>query len=175
MLIVHGTYRFARKCDGYRAGYCNGCEQPRLLHRIRAFVVGHLYGIPLLPMGFWHQWTCASCGKNPALVVRTRRSLVMLLAVLIGLVAALPLTIIAFTDNTPDGRRIGVLGALVGWAVVAALGFVYSRMKPMLSKAEQQARITPTDPARCALCSGELFPTPGGETKCMQCGIARLG
>ena len=74
MLIIHGVYHLWPKRVGFRNDYCLGCDKPRRSFAVRTFDVGHLFWIPILPVGLWKHWKCSECGRDPHVHVRTRRS-----------------------------------------------------------------------------------------------------
>ena len=74
MYIVHGAYHFWPKRVAFRNDYCLGCDKPRLSFAVRTFDVGHVFWIPILPVGFWKHWKCSECGRDPHVHVKTRRS-----------------------------------------------------------------------------------------------------
>src|SRR5438876_1035324 len=65
MLIVYGCYHFARRRIAYRNDYCLRCSSVRRADLYRTFDAGHLFFIPLLPLGRRRRWHCAACGQNP--------------------------------------------------------------------------------------------------------------
>jgi len=87
MLIVYGAHRFKRTRVAYRRDFCLTCEQERIIFWIRSFLVGHLYGIPNLPLWFRKERRCSSCSQDPATRTRTSANLVAVFAALIAVVA----------------------------------------------------------------------------------------
>ena len=65
MLIVHGAYHFRPKRVAFRNDYCISCQAPRRSIAVRTFDVGHIFWIPILPVGFWRHWVCSVCGRKP--------------------------------------------------------------------------------------------------------------
>ena len=65
MLVIFGTYNFAKKPVAYRADYCRSCEGERLTLGVRSFDAFHLFWIPVLPLGFWTRWYCGQCQAHP--------------------------------------------------------------------------------------------------------------
>ena len=74
MFIIHGAYHFWPKPVAFRDDYCLSCQSPRRSIAIRTLDVGHIFWIPVLPVGFWKHWKCISCGKDPHVNPKTRRS-----------------------------------------------------------------------------------------------------
>jgi hypothetical protein len=178
--IVLGVYRFGRKRNGYRAAYCNTCERSQLTHRFLYFAMGYVYWIPLLPLGFWNDWRCAACGKDPAIQYPARRGFVLALALPLG-IFAVPMAIVgiagladAVVHRSSDSLLMGLM-CLAFSALGGALVYAYRRMKPRLSAAQQRALSVPTSDTNCALCSGELHVGAGTAMTCIQCAAERLG
>ncbi len=92
MFIVTGAYHFWPKRVAFRNDYCLSCQAPRRSIAVRTFDVGHLYWIPILPVGFWRHWKCTACNRDPHVSSKTRRSflwaglfcLVAVSAILVG-------------------------------------------------------------------------------------------
>ncbi len=178
MLVVFGVHRFKPKRVAYRNDFCLNCDQPRLAQRIRSFFVGHLYWIPLLPLGFWKEWRCVTCGVDPARRTRTGQTgLVVLLAVLTALVAAI-FTVGAVSEwKNPDGPVFGWVSAAL-WGFAAALIFIHTRMKKTVPWKVARLHVVPSNPNACAFCGGALQITSGDpdpQHHCPVCGVDRLG
>ena len=75
MFIIHGAYHFWPKQDAFRNDYCLSCQAPRRSIAVRSFDVGHIFWIPILPVGFWRHWKCTVCGRDPHRGQKKRRSL----------------------------------------------------------------------------------------------------
>ena len=67
MLIpyIRGTYYWGQKLSACRISHCYHCRRPTIFDGIRAFTVGHLFWIPLIPIGFRTRWFCNHCKKPP--------------------------------------------------------------------------------------------------------------
>lgn len=65
MFIIHGTYHWKRRKTAYRNDACLRCKMFTISEQYRMFDVGHLFGIPLLPLGFRQRWYCADCRNEP--------------------------------------------------------------------------------------------------------------
>jgi hypothetical protein len=74
MFIVYGSYHFWPKKVGFRDGYCLGCQAPRRSIAIRTLDVGHMFWIPILPVGFWKHCKSSMCNRDPHANTKTRRS-----------------------------------------------------------------------------------------------------
>ena len=65
MLILHGHYRFRTRKYSCRNDYCTQCKRTTFTEGFRSFRMLHLFFIPLIPLGFFTDWRCTSCGNNP--------------------------------------------------------------------------------------------------------------
>jgi hypothetical protein len=72
VLIFYGFYRFQQKRVAFRNDYCRSCAQPRRSVQIRSFNAGHIFWIPILPLGYYKRWLSTACGRDPH-VLRGRR------------------------------------------------------------------------------------------------------
>jgi predicted RNA-binding Zn-ribbon protein involved in translation (DUF1610 family) len=177
MIIIYGLYRFAGRRVAYRQDYCLPCEAERVTEQIRSFFVGHLYGIPLLPLGFYREWSCPACGRNPARRVRTSRNLVRVFTVVVGLVAAMVTAAVVVDHSHPD-VGILLLVALGIWGLTGGLIYIERQMmRPAVDRAAELARIQPASVTTCALCSGALQHRQDGRRvvhHCPACKADRL-
>src|ERR1035438_6787107 len=73
MLIVRGAFHFRPKRVAFRDDYCLSCRAPRRAVAVRTFDVGHIFWIPILPVGFWRHWVCSVCGGDPHARSKARR------------------------------------------------------------------------------------------------------
>src|SRR5882672_11632343 len=74
MFIIRGAYHFWPKRVAFRDDYCLTCRAPRRAVAMRTFDVGHVYWVPILPVGFWKHWQCSTCGSDPHKNPKMRRS-----------------------------------------------------------------------------------------------------
>ncbi len=113
MFITYGTYHFRPKRLAFRNDYCLSCGEARRSVQMRTFDVGHIFWIPLLPVGFWKRWICTACGHQPHISPKTRRSFKWA-----GLLVLLFLSAIFWAEPvTPDfvaGSWIFRIGASLG-------------------------------------------------------------
>lgn len=65
VFIIHGVYHFWPKRVAFRNDYCLTCQVPTRSIAIRTFDVGHIFWIPILPVGFWKHWQCGRCDSEP--------------------------------------------------------------------------------------------------------------
>lgn len=174
LLITYGVYRFAPRRVAYRQDYCLVCEAERVSVRIRSFFVGHVYGIPLLPVGFFRQWRCASCGNDPARRARTSRSQVVELAVVVGLLAAIlmAMSVVVGHAHHPD---VGLLGVALGtWALTGMLAFVARRMRPDVDRKARLTTLRQASTLNCPFCQGGLVPKAPQARLGLHCPACRI-
>lgn len=65
MIIFFGTYHWKQKGVGFRPDFCLCCKQETVSVQVRSFDVGHLWWIPIVPLGFRRHWRCSVCAENP--------------------------------------------------------------------------------------------------------------
>ena len=164
MLIIHGTHRIAPRMIAYRNDWCNHCEQPVLARQWRHFYLGHIYWIPLLPLGFYKTWRCAVCAKDPRERVRTSQGIIIA-----GLaVFSLAFVVFLFGPNTGEEAPMiwGMRLLFGGLAVVFALWLI-SRSK----ETPPQRNVEPLTNDSCLMCGGRMTDYP--QWHCVECGLIR--
>jgi hypothetical protein len=164
MLVIHGSYRLARKQVAYRNDWCNHCNKPVLAQQWRSFYVGHLYWIPVLPLGFHKTWLCPMCDNNPRERVRTSSAIIVA-----GLVVFLLVFIIAlFGPNVGEEAPI-VWGMRFGSAGLALVFAAWLRFR--LKASPPQRNVEPLRNDRCLICGGRMTDYP--QWHCVECGLIR--
>ena len=173
MLLIHGVYHFWPKKVGFRNDYCLSCEAPRRSIAVRTFDVGHIFWVPILPVGFWKHWSCSVCRRDPHVNPKTRRSFKW-----IGLVCLLLLS--AMFWSAPSDAGLGVLPWIMrilplGGAVALFIQLMLTPKEPSLR--ERLAAIPPADDAVCPFCSTPLtaagIAAPSSRWSCPACGAER--
>jgi hypothetical protein len=130
------------------------------------FDMGHLFFIPILPMGFRNRWHCTICGSNPHERARTSKVLIGFLAVLVAVMVFLfwlPPLIPASEPATVWGFRFGTLAALAGliyWLRIS---------KPAPDLKEKLAGVQPLPNDKCIYCQGDL----DRDAACPTCKVQR--
>ena len=169
MLIIHGSYHFWPRRVAFRDDYCLRCRAPRRAIALRTFDVGHIFWIPILPVGYWRHWQCTVCGRNPHVNPKTRRP--FLWTGLLGLIA-----ISAIFWAIPADSDFGASG----WAfriaapVAAVLLFIYLLRSPKdPSLRERLAALPPTPDIICPFCSTPLVSGTGERWSCPGCNVVR--
>ena len=167
MLIIHGTYHWKPTTVAFRNDFCRGCEGERLAVRIRTFDMLHIFWVPLIPLGFWKRWFCATCGRQPHQNVKTRRSFKIAGAIAMALIALLFWAVPVEEDPMMYwGMRIG--STIL--SVIAVIAVFRDTKEPAFK--QRLAQVQPYASHICPLCGGELFGLP--DQHCMQCGVARM-
>jgi hypothetical protein len=171
MFIIHGVYRWWPKRVAFRNDYCRSCEAPRRAIATRTFDVGHIFWVPLIPVGFWKHWSCATCRRDPHAATKTRRIFKW-----IGLVCLILLAIMFWTLPDPD---IGVAG--VAWAlrILSTGGAIALLIHLIVTPKDAKLRdlltaIPPASDSICPFCATPLMAgIDGGRWTCPNCGAVR--
>jgi len=167
MLIISGVYRWWPKRVAFRNDYCLTCGAERRSVCIRTFDAGHIFWIPILPVGFWKHWFCTVCGRNPHVLPRTQHSFKW-----VGLIVLTFLSVLFWAAPvTPDfvvGTWIFRLGALVA-AALLLLHLLRTDKDPSLK--EKLATVQPAADTICPYCGTPLIG--GVHWSCPGCGVVR--
>lgn len=168
MLIVYGVYRWQPKRVAFRNDYCLSCGQPRRAVQVRTFNAGHIFWIPILPVGFWKRWVCTACGRDPHVSTKTRRGFkwagVFVLLIFSAVFWAVPVE--------PDS--VALLWAL---RVAAPIGAVLTLMHLFRTEKEPslQSKLATVQPAAdtlCPFCGAPLLMI-SSQCSCPACGAVR--
>jgi hypothetical protein len=167
MFLIHGSYRFWPKLVGFRNDYCLTCRAPRRSIAIRTFDVGHIFWIPILPVGFWKHWQCSNCGKDPHKTTKTRRSFKW-----IGLFLLIVLAVMSWVEPVaPPDEWLGWIFR-IGCPVLAMLLFAnLMRASKELSLSQALKSVEPASDTTCPLCSTPLLAGP--RWSCPGCRVSR--
>jgi hypothetical protein len=170
MLVVHGTYLWARKVVAYRNDYCLACDSQRLAFQHRTFDVLHVFFIPVLPLGLWKRWHCSVCGRDPHASTRTRKSLKWA-GVATLLLMSLSGWAVSPTEKPEDATFIW------GMRIIGPIAFVWAlratlKDPPEVKLAERLRTVAPILDANCPVCQVMLSPTEPA-WQCPQCGMRR--
>jgi hypothetical protein len=152
MFIIHGAYHFRPKPVAFRDDYCLSCQAPRRAIAIQTFDVGHIFWIPVLPVGRWKHWKCIACRKDPHVNPKTRRSLLWA-----GLLCLIAVSVILW--GSPDfepGATVWILRISGPAAAIWLLSHLLRTPKgPTLR--ERLAAIPPAADAICPFCATPLI------------------
>ncbi len=167
MFLIHGSYHFWPKRVGFRNDYCLSCQGPRRAIAIRTLDVGHIFWVPLIPVGRWTHWACTACRRDPHRSPKARRSFKW-----IGLVCLLILSAMFWT--VPIDQSVSVLGWLLRVGPLAgAAALLYQLLgtpkDPSLK--ERLAAIPPASDTVCPFCGTPLLA--GERWSCPACGAKR--
>jgi hypothetical protein len=170
MLILHGRYYWRRKFIAFRNDFCRNCAAPRLAIEQRTLDVLHIFWIPVLPLGRWNRWHCATCGYPTHAPTRTRAFFRWALAAMMASIG------ISGWLFTPSGRtddaivmwtmRIGG----VGFAALATRWALKSRVEPRFE--DELRRVLPNTDTHCPICRLALVEEPEG-WRCSRCRMLR--
>ena len=167
MFIIHGAYHWLPKRVAFRNDYCLSCEAPRRSIRIRTLDVGHIFWIPVLPVGFWKRWLCTVCGRNPHENPQTRRSFKWA-----GLVVLILITVALWAEPVPPDFVIGGWIIRFGAPLAAALTLRHLLRTPKdPSLKERLSTIQPATETICPFCNTQLLLAT--QWSCPACGVVR--
>jgi hypothetical protein len=168
MLLIHGAYHFWPKRVAFRNDYCVSCKAPRRAVAVRTFDVGHIFWIPILPVGFWRHWQCSTCGRKPHAGPKSFRLLkwIALSSLIVASVAfwAFPV------ESNPGSNFISWLfrvGAPIG-ATLLLINLLSPR-----SLREKLATVAAAADAVCPFCATPLVVGTGTRWSCPGCGVVR--
>jgi len=169
MLLVRGSYHLWRKPVAFRDDYCAWCRAPRRSIAIRSFDVGHLFWIPLLPVGYWRHWVCSECGRSPHRNPKFRRYLRW--TSLYSLVSA---SVMFWAMPVDAGFALGSWIARLAAPMGAAAVLVYlvrGLKEPSLRK--RLKAIPPATDSVCPFCAVPLVAGTGSRLSCPDCNAVR--
>jgi hypothetical protein len=169
MYLIHGVYHWWPKRVGFRNDYCRSCEGPRRAIATRTFDVGHIFFLPILPVGFWKHWSCTACRRDPHAPARTRRVFKW-----IGLFCLILLAVMFW--STPVDPEVSMIAWALrilpaGGAVALIIHLLVTPKDPRLR--ELLATIPPASDSVCPFCTTPLMAGDSGQWSCPQCGAVR--
>jgi hypothetical protein len=165
MLLIWGVKRLAIKKVAYAKDSCNACEEEVIVEKWKWFSFLSFFWIPLIPIGFFHRWSCTSCGKNANARYKTSIWIRVVLAILAG-----GLTGILFEPTSTEGISYGWL-LQGGGAIMLFLALLMWIFKPTLGKSKKERRlfVTPVNSYQCVYCEGVL--DLGVPPRCLKCKV----
>jgi hypothetical protein len=165
MLVVYGNYYLSQRCVAFRNDYCRQCKAERLSLQFRAFEIGHIFWIPLLPKGFLRRWVCTTCSRDPHFVVTSNG------VKWAGILFLALLALSVWTTSPKPGEVVVYWVARVGllWGIYALWRAIQSSRRV----ADQVAAVSPYAGAICPSCRGPLASVSGTRT-CTRCGARQL-
>jgi len=168
LFIVYGVYHWRAKRVAFRNDYCAACGEARRAVQVRTFDVGHIFWIPILPVGFWKRWVCTVCGRDPHVSTKTRRGfkwagvfILLLFAVVFWIVPV-----------EPDSAAIfwGLRFAAPVGAMLTLVHLLRTKKEPTLKA--RLARIPPAADTVCPFCGAQLLML-ASQCSCPVCGVVR--
>jgi len=167
MLIIHGAYHFWPKRVAFRNDYCLSCRAATRSVAIRTLDVGHIFWIPILPVGFWKHWQCLNCGSEPHTAPGTRRSFKWIGLFLLGFFSVLSWV----EPATPPDEWVNWLFRVGGpIACVFLLRHLLTSPKDV-SLRQGLKSISPAEETSCPFCNTPLLAGP--RWSCPGCGVVR--
>jgi hypothetical protein len=167
MLIIHGAYHFRPKRFAFRNDYCLSCRGATRSIATRTFDVGHVFWIPILPVGFWKHWRCERCGAEPHAAPGTRRSFKW-----VGLVLLILFSFLAWAvpAEPPDQWLSWVFR--IGGPVGSLLLLRHLLRTPKeRSLRDGLKNVPPAEEVICPFCNTPLMA--GTRWSCPGCGVLR--
>ncbi len=153
MFVIHGAYHFWPKRVAFRNDYCFTCGQACRAVAIRTFDVGHIFWIPILPVGFWKHWQCTFCGRDPHTRLRTRRSFKWA-----GLIALILVSVIFWAAPvTPEDVAITWIFRIVLPAGATMLLMRLLSTPKDTSLRQMRATVQPATDTVCPFCGTPLI------------------
>jgi len=167
MFIIHGVYHWWPKRVAFRNDYCLSCQAASRSFAIRTFDVGHIFWIPVLPVGFWKHWQCTRCHSEPHTSPGTRPFFKWTGVCLLALLA-----VISWVEpvEPPDEwvNWLFRIGAPLG-GVVLLVNVLRTPRTLSLRKALKS--VTPAADILCPFCASPLLAGP--RWFCSGCGVLR--
>jgi hypothetical protein len=167
-LPLEGVHSYRPQIVAYRNDYCVTCSAPRRAHRIRSFKAYQLYYIPIIPLGFWREWQCSECGRNPHVYSHALRRMRWLILGFAGMFAIAGF--IASFDQQDSAVTVWLMRLGFPALFFVVLWFVL-RDRPDRALREKLSQISPDRDEACALCGGALILDHGW--RCAQCAAER--
>jgi len=156
MIVVYGRYRWAAKRIGFNNSYCLKCEAPCRSTQVKTFDVGHLYWLPVLPLGPRRRWLCDTCGARPDERVKTGLGVKILGTLMLAVVCAG----LWATPNDPDAPWPLWIGRLGLTAIVIGIVVFMARARPEPKYADKLRAVPRAGDAECRFCATKLLSSP---------------
>src|ERR1700681_3993271 len=84
---MEGVQSYNPRIVGYRNDFCLSCDAPRQAHQVRSFKAYRVFYVPIVPLGFWRDWQCSECGRDPHVYQSATRNLRWVAVLLVGFFA----------------------------------------------------------------------------------------
>jgi len=168
MLIIHGTYHFWPRRVAFRNDYCLTCQAPRRSIAVRTLDVGHIFWIPILPVGFWKHWKCSQCGHDPHVSRKTRRSFQWA-----GLACLIVVSVIFWMAPVESDPIFSWIFRVAPLAIAILLLRHLLRTPGEPSLKQRLATIPAAADIVCPFCATPLVASASGRWTCPACATAR--
>ena len=170
-MIIFGLYTFSPRVIAFRRDYCRRCSSPSISYAQRTFDAGHLFWIPLLPLGFRTRWFCRTCNHKPHEPPTSPRRTRLLVAAFVFLISSILWlsalnTEVITPGELPNDTYLLPVAVLSSVAFILSIWWLWNASDDKFSGV--LGSIKPYDAASCPLCSGKLATSFEGLT-CEQC------
>jgi hypothetical protein len=149
-----------------RNDYCLACGEERRAVQVRAFEVGHIYWIPLLPGGFWKRWQCTVCGRDPHVNTKTRRGFKSAGLFILLLFSAVSWAMPVEPDFVAGHWTIRIATPM--GAVLTLVHFLRTKKEPSLKAL--LATVPRAADTVCPFCGTQMLML-GSQCSCPMCGV----
>jgi hypothetical protein len=166
-LEYEGIHSYNSRTVAYRSDFCLSCEAPSRADQIRSLKAYRILYVPVLPLGFWREWQCSECGRDPHRYAGSSRQIVWVAVAFLGACAIVG---IRESFETQDFATAWLMRLVLPTVFFIAL-WLALRNKPDWALAEKLAKITPDEDTTCALCHGTLVLSDAW--RCSQCCVER--
>jgi len=169
MLVIRGAYHFRPKRVAFRDDYCLSCGAPCRSIAFRTFDVGHVYWIPILPVGYWRHWVCSTCGRKPHKNPKMRRYFRW---TALGSLVGASISLWAL----PVDSSFAIVSWVARFAAPAGAIFLSIRLLGVsrdLSLRKKLKSIPPTSDTVCPFCAVRLIAGTSSRFSCPACQIVR--
>jgi hypothetical protein len=167
VFVIHGAYHLRPRRIAFRNDYCVTCGATTRSVQVRTFDVGHIFWIPVLPVGFWKHWLCTFCGRQPHAHRGTSR-----LAKWAWLGFLLLLSVVFWVEVRPTTSDSLDWAMGIGASLGAVLLFVHLLRLPQEPSLKQLlATVQPAADTVCPFCGTQLLID--SRCSCPSCGVLR--
>jgi hypothetical protein len=167
-LPLEGLHSYKPRIVAYRNDFCVSCNALRRAHQVRSFKAYQLYYIPIVPLGFWREWQCSECGRDPHVYSRGLRRMRW---VILGFAGMFAITgVIASFEQQDSAWTMWLMRLGLPASFFTVLWFVL-RNKPDRGLQEKLKQVSTDRDEVCALCGGALILDNGW--RCAQCRAER--
>jgi hypothetical protein len=167
-LPLDGVHSYKSRIVAYRNDFCISCDAPRRAHRVRSFKAYQLYYIPVVPLGYWREWQCSECGRDPHVYPGTPRNVRWALVLLSGFFAIAG--VIASFDEQRSTATMWLMRLVFPALFFTAVWFALTK-RPDRALREKLKAVSSDQDNTCALCGGALIQDHGWH--CSQCGAEK--